>query len=154
MGKVRNLLLECKLLHSGWLCTYSQLSNYAKMREDTLARVPGVGMTIFIERIPSKCSRRSQILPGTSERRRRWPASSTCRRNSVSKLGSGFITLWYFTFWLAISKWVNKPGSTPQKHRATSVAKLPEPILLWKWLLPLYFLIQFLDPDWLIFCTI
>ena len=34
-----------------------------------------------------------------------------------------YIMLWYFTFWLAISKQVNKPGSTSQKHRATLAPK-------------------------------
>ncbi len=33
-------------------------------------------------------------------------------------------------------------------------SKLPELILLWKWLLPLYFFIQFLEPYQTTFCTI
>ncbi len=42
----------------------------------------------------------------------------------------------------------------PSKYRTTLAPKLPELILLWKHLLPLYFLIWFPNPDQTIFCTI
>ncbi len=48
----------------------------------------------------------------------------------------------------------NKLRSTLQKYCTTLVPKLPEPILLWKHLLPLYFFIWFLEPDTTILCTI
>ncbi len=42
----------------------------------------------------------------------------------------------------------------PSKVPSHLAPKLPEPILLWKRLLPLYFWIRFLNPDQTIFCTI
>ncbi len=78
-----------------------------------------------------------------------------CIRNQTGrrKIHVSF-TLWYFTWILGSSNRVNKPVSTSQKYRANLAPKLPMPILLWKRLLPLYFPIQFLDPDRTILCTI
>ncbi len=77
-----------------------------------------------------------------------------CIRNQTGrrKIHVSF-TLWYFTWILGSSNRVNKPGSTSQKYRANLAPKLPEPILLWKRLLLLYFPIWFLDPDRTILCT-
>ncbi len=64
------------------------------------------------------------------------------------------ITLWYFTSFIAnnITGYLTRihPSKVP-RHLAP---KSPEPILLWKQLLPLYFPIRFLDPHQTICCTI